>query len=145
MSAVRLALGDVGKMYLHDGDADGADAVGQSDGSMGVTSWVHYNGIVLTISLLQLVDEAALVVRLVVGNLVLRKRFDEFRQVFLEGHRAIDFGLALAQKVKIGAVEDEDFHLESFCKDSVFGRNSGNFARKVGMYQNILYLCPPKS
>lgn len=142
MSAVRFAFGDVGNVNFHDGDIDGTDAVGQGDGSVGVASWIHHHGIVLSISLLQFVDEAALMVRLVVGNLVLRKRFDEFWQVFFEGHRAIDFGFALAQQVEVGTVEDENFHLETFCKDSVFGRINGFFVRKLDLYHNILYLCP---
>ena len=114
MSAVRLALFDVRNVDFDDGNINCADAVGQGNGSVGIASRIHHHGIILIISLLQLVDKATLVVRLIVGNLMLRKGFDEFGMVVFKGHRAIDFGLAFAQQIEVWAVENEYFHLETF-------------------------------
>lgn len=101
-------------MHLDDGDADGADAVGQGDGGMGIASGVHHHGIILSISLLQFVDKHAFVVGLEIANLVFGEAFTELRDEFVKRETAIDFGLAFADEVEVGTVEDEDFHLEIF-------------------------------
>lgn len=114
MPPVRLALRDVGNMHLHHGDAYGADAVGQGDGSVGVATGVHHHAVILVVGLLQLVDQYAFMVRLEIGDLVLGKAAAELFKIGLERHRAVDFRFALAQKVEVGAVEDEDFHRWNF-------------------------------
>ena len=110
MLAIRFPFCDVGDMHLNDGDADGADAVGQGDGGVGVASGVHHHGVVLSVSLLQFVDQQAFVVGLEIGDFVLWKTFAELGQVIVKGNVTIDFGLAFAEEVEVGAVEDEDFH-----------------------------------
>ena len=96
MLAVRLSLGNVGDMYLHHRDADGTDAVGKGDGSVGVGSRIHHHGIILPVSLLQLVNQHAFVVRLEIGKLMQREALAQFGQVILEGNGAIDFRLSFA-------------------------------------------------
>ena len=96
MMPIRLTLGDVGDVDFDDGNRDGMDTVGQGDGSVGVGSRIQYYGVKLTVGLLKLVDEAALVVRLVIGKLVLRKTLDKLGQILPKRHGAIDFRLAFA-------------------------------------------------
>ncbi len=62
MTPIGLSLADVGDVYLHHGNTDGPNAVGQSDGSVGVTSWVHDYAIVIAIGFLKLIDQATLMV-----------------------------------------------------------------------------------
>ena len=83
-------------MHFDDGDADGTDAVGDGDGSVGVGTRVHHHGIILTVSCLQLVNQDAFVVGLEIGNLMLRESLAELRQVFFEREMTIDFWLAFA-------------------------------------------------
>ena len=97
-------------MHLDDGYADATDAVGQGDGSVGIGSRIHHHAIKLSVSLLQLVDEAALVVGLVVVQLVLRESRPKRFKIGLERNRAVDFRLAFAQKVEVGSVDNEDSH-----------------------------------
>ena len=110
MTAVRLTFCDVGDVDLNDRDADGADAIGQGDGGMGIASRVHHHGVELPIGILQFVDQHAFMVGLEIGDFVLGETFAELWQIVFEGDIAIDFGLALAEEVEVGAVEDEDSH-----------------------------------
>lgn len=73
MTPIGLSLADVGDVYLHHGNADGPNAVSQSDGCVSITSWVHDHAIVNAIGLLKLVDQATLMVRLVVIQLYIRE------------------------------------------------------------------------
>lgn len=73
MTPIGLSLADVGDVYLHHGNADGPDTIGQSDGSVGVTSRVHNHAVVDAICLLKLIDQATLMVRLVVIQLYVRE------------------------------------------------------------------------
>ena len=78
MAAVRLPLADVGDVHLDNRDADGADAIG-------IGTWIHHNGIEVPIRILKQVDEDAFVVRLAIGQSVLRESALECRQILLEG------------------------------------------------------------
>ncbi len=104
MMAIRLAFCDIGDVDLDNGDANGADAVGQGDGGVGVASGVHHNGVILSISLLQFVDQQAFVIGLEVGELVLGKTFVKLEQILFEGLTAVYFGFTLAQEVEVGTV-----------------------------------------
>ncbi len=77
MSAVRLPFRNVGNVHLNDGDADGTDAVSNSDGGVGIGSRVHHHGIVSTVSFLKLVDQNAFVIGLKIGKLMLWETFVE--------------------------------------------------------------------
>lgn len=96
MPSIWLPFRDVGNVYLHYRDADGTDAVGDGDGSVGVGTRVHHHGIILSVSCLQLVNQHAFVVGLEIGNLMLRESLAELRQVFVEREMTIDFWLAFA-------------------------------------------------
>ena len=96
MPSIWLPFRDVGDMHFDDGDADGTDAVGDGDGSVGIASWVHHHGIILTVSCLQLVDQDAFVVGLEIGELMLGETLTELRQVFVERKIAINFGFTFA-------------------------------------------------
>lgn len=145
MPTVRLALADVGNVYFHDRYANGTDAVGQGDGSVGIGSWIHHHGIVLSVSLLQLVDEATFVVRLVIGKFMLWKFCFQLQQVFLKRNMAIDFWLTFAEHVQVGTVDDEDFHLWNFFAKIVFlDVPIDFFVGKVGAYQKIFISLSPK-
>lgn len=96
MPSVWLPFRDVRDMHFDDGDADGTDAVGDGDGSVGVGTRVHHHGIILSVSCLQLVDQHAFVVGLEIGELMLGKALAELRQVFAERKIAINFGFTFA-------------------------------------------------
>lgn len=66
------------------------------------------------------VDEVALVVRLVIVDLHLGISPTQDVEVGFEGLGSVNAGFASAEEVEIGAVEDEDSHFESFCKNSLF-------------------------
>ena len=110
MPAIGLTFRNVGEMDLYDGDADGTDAVGKGDGSVGIAAGVHHHGVVLSVGGLQLVDQNALVVGLAIMDFVLWETLAKLWQVVVEGETSVNFGFALAQKVQIGSVEDENFH-----------------------------------
>lgn len=130
MMSVRLSLSDVRNVDFDDGDADGADAIGEGDRGVGIGSGIHHHGVKLAVSGLQLVNQNTFVVRLEIGNLVLRETLAELRQIGLEGEVSVDFRLAFAQKVQVGSVEDENFHLGIFCKNSLFLRLKAFFGLK---------------
>ena len=96
MPAIRLPLGDVGDMHFDDGDADGADAVGEGDRGVGIASRVHHHGVILAVGLLQLVDQDTFVVGLEIGDLVLGETLAELGQVFFEREISVNLGFALA-------------------------------------------------
>lgn len=89
MAAVWLPLADVGDVHLDNRDADGADAIGQGNGSVGIGTWIHHNGIEVPIRILKQVDEDTFVVRLAIGQSVLRESALECRQILLEGDVAV--------------------------------------------------------
>ena len=96
MPSVRLPFRNIGDVDLHHWNADGTDAVGEGDGSVGVGSRVHDHGIILTVSLLQLVNQNAFVVRLEIGEFMFGEPLAEFWQVILKRDMTIDFGFAFA-------------------------------------------------
>jgi hypothetical protein len=61
-----FTLADVGEVYFHHGNADGPNTVGQGDGGVGISSWIHYHSIEKAIGFLQFVNQAAFMVRLVI-------------------------------------------------------------------------------
>ena len=110
MSTVGLSFRNVGNMNLNDGNTDGADAVGDGDGGVGIGSRIHHYATIEAVSLLQFVDDDAFVVGLEIGNLVLWKATAQPGQKVLKRDVSVDFGFAFAQEVQVGAVENEDFH-----------------------------------
>lgn len=114
MAAVSLALGDVGEMHLHHGNANSADAVGQGDGCVGIGTRVHHHGIESAVGFLQLVDEATFVVGLIISELMLRETLEKSVKVSLEGDVAVDFKFPSAQQVEIRPVDDENAHRVKF-------------------------------
>ena len=66
MAPVGFALADVGDVNFDNRDADGPNAIGKGDGGVGISARIDHRAIVTAVSLLQLVDEAAFVVRLVI-------------------------------------------------------------------------------
>ena len=84
MPSIWLPFRDVGNVYLHYRDADGTNAVGDGDRSVGVGTRVHHHGIILSVSCLQLVNQDTFVVGLEIGNHMLGKTLTELRQVFVE-------------------------------------------------------------
>lgn len=104
-------------MYFNHGDADGADAIGKSDGSVGVGTRIHHHGIELAVGLLELVDEAAFVIRLVIRQLVLGKALPEVCQIVLKRNLSVNFRLAFSKQVEVGTIDDENVHgFEVFAK-----------------------------
>jgi len=73
MTPIRLPLADVGDVDLHHGHVDATDAVGQGDGGVRVGSRIHDHAVVFAIGFLELVNQAALMVRLVVIKLDFRE------------------------------------------------------------------------
>ena len=97
-------------MHFDDGDADGADAVGEGDGSVGIASWVHHHCVESAVSGLKLVDETAFMVRLEIRQLVLRKPLLQRLEISFERYRTIDFWLAFSEQIEVGTVDDKYFH-----------------------------------
>ena len=64
----------VGDVDFDDGDVNGADAVSDGDGSVGVCAWIHDHTDTMAVSFLKFVDEAAFMVGLVILELHLGKR-----------------------------------------------------------------------
>lgn len=97
MVAELLPFVYVGDVYLHDGALQTADTVLQGDAGMGVGSGVQHDAVIGESHLLQLVDQFALDVALVVFNLHVGEFLFQFRKVALEGVAAIDAGFADTQ------------------------------------------------
>ena len=71
MLAVGLPSRDVGNVNFNNGNANGANAVGKGNGSVGVASRVHHHGIIVSIGFLKFVDKTTFMVGLVVNYLML--------------------------------------------------------------------------
>ena len=84
MVAELLALVHVADVHLHHGAFDGADAVEQGYGRVGVGSRIEHDAVGGEANLLHLVDELALDVALIVAQFHFRKSPLEFWQVVLK-------------------------------------------------------------
>lgn len=96
MTPVGLPFADVGDMNFNHGNADGPDAVGNGDGSVGVSAWIHHHTVVLMIRLLQFVDEEAFVVRLIIIQLDVGEFSFHGLEMGFKRDVAIDLWLATA-------------------------------------------------
>ena len=87
-----------------------ADAILQGNAGMGVGTGVEHHAIVGEAHFLQLVDELALDVALVILNLHIRKLSLQLRQVALEGIAAVNAWFADAQEVQIRTINNLYLH-----------------------------------
>ena len=110
MVAELLARVDIRYMYLNDGSCDGADAVVQSHGGVGVGTRVEHYAVIAEAHLLHLVDHLALDVALEIFHLDIGKCVAQRGEVALERLCSVDARLANAEQVEVRAIEYKYLH-----------------------------------
>ena len=93
-------------MHFHHWCAYGADAIGKSDASVGVSTGVKHNAIAREAHRLEFVDELTLVVALEIVYLHVGEKGAKTRQEIVERHRAIHARFANAQQIEVGTIDD---------------------------------------
>lgn len=111
MMAKRLSFVNIAQMDFDRRHSYEAQGVVQRVAVMGERSGVDDNSVVYD-ELVDLVDQVAFVVRLIEIKTESNKILLQFDQYLFEAFVAIDFDLALAGEVQVGAVKDEDVHNE---------------------------------
>ena len=76
---------------------------------MGIAARIQQNRIIRKPHFMELVDDFAFDIALEIVQVDLRKHRPQLGKIVLKGPAAVDFGLALAQQVEVGAVDDDDF------------------------------------
>ena len=104
-----FALVYIRDVYLHDGTSQRADAVVQGYRGVGIGSRVEHDAVVAEAHFLHLVDELALHIALVVGYVDVRKLSLQLGQILLERLGTVDAGLANAQQIQVGTIDNQDF------------------------------------
>ena len=110
MMAKLLALMHIGDMHLDHGGRDAEDAVVQGDTGMRVGACIEHHSVDTEAVVLQTVDELALDVALLIGYLDSRIEGPQLFQVVLKGAVPIDIGFTYTQQIKVGPIDDENFH-----------------------------------
>ena len=108
-----LAGRDIGDMNLDNGGGDGCNGIAQGNRTMGIASAIEHHAIVVAGGLLQRVDQLPFVVGLEVVDLVVGQRSTQLGKVCLEGEASVDGALALPLQIEVGAVQDQNFHIET--------------------------------
>jgi len=110
MMAVRLSAIDIREVYFNDGSTHRCDGIRQSYRGMRVGASVQHDAVAGEARLVDFVDQASLVVALVVGDSVLREGSPQLFQVGFKRLRAVNFRFAFAQQVEVRAIDDQDMH-----------------------------------
>ena len=110
MMAELLTLVYIRDVNLYARTLQAADAILQGNAGMGVGTGVEHHAIVGEAHFLQLVDELALDVALVILNLHIRILSLQLRQVALEGVAAVNAWFADAQEVQIRTINNLYLH-----------------------------------
>ena len=109
--AERLAFHDVGDVHLDHRDFDPTDGIGQGDGSVRVATGIDHNSSVLVKpDGMKRVDQCTFVIRLQVRESVVRKPWNQSREVVFKRLGSIDFRFPFSKKIQVGAVDDMDAH-----------------------------------
>ena len=110
MMAKLLALVHIRDVYFDDGTFQRADTVVQGNRGVGVGSCVEHDTVVGEAHLLHLVNQLSLYIALIVFYLYIGILCLQLGQILVERRRAVDAWLASAQEVKIGSIDNENFH-----------------------------------
>ena len=106
MAPVRLALANVGDVHLNHRNADGPDAIGQGDGSVGIASGVHHHPVVNAVGFLEFVDQITFMVRLVIVQFHLGEIPTHGFKMLFKRNVSVDLWLTSSQQIEIGTVDD---------------------------------------
>ena len=112
MVAKLLAFINVGDVHFDDRNLDAGDGIGEGDGSVRVATGVDDGrGICIEAAFVKRVYERAFVVRLKVGQLMIRILRLQFFKVFLEGLTPVDLRLSFSEQVQVRAVDKANVHV----------------------------------
>lgn len=101
-----LAGVDVGDVDLEDRCCDGGDTIANGDRCMGISARIDDDAPIPKSDVLQMVDDASLVVGLIVVELDCWKSSLQGLKEVLKGLRAIDLRLTSPQQIEVGAIDD---------------------------------------
>lgn len=108
---------NIGKVDFDGRNADGSDSIPQRDTGVGETAWIEYDSAnTIAARLLNAIDKCPLMVGL--EEIGLKAKFGSKSADtpidVVQGLATINFRLAGAKEVQIGAVQDQDFHGRPF-------------------------------
>ena len=101
---------NIGNMDLYGRRRDRSERIGERDAGVRKSPGIDDDAIRGEADFLQFVDQKALVVALKIVQFSGRKIKLELLEKLRKAGRTIDFRLAFAQKVEVGAVDDPDLH-----------------------------------
>lgn len=108
MVTIFLAGEDVADMHFHHGSGNSGYGIVDGHGSVAVAAGIEDDSIIRKADLLNLVDQFAFDIALIVINLQVGERLAELGEVVLKGLRAVDIGFANAKEVEVGTVDDDN-------------------------------------
>ncbi len=98
------------QVHLHHGRVDGGHGISQDHAGVGEPAGIQHDAVVAEAYFVQLVQYRTFVVGLKVRELQVREGFLQLGEKVVERAVAVDAGLAAAEQVKVGAVENENVH-----------------------------------
>ncbi len=106
----RLSRVDIAEVGLDDRELRGGHGISQRNGVVGEGPWIENHGVGPGASVMERIDQSALVVRLHVADLgvALAGNGGEVGDDVVECVGAVDLGLACAQKIQVRTVQHED-------------------------------------
>lgn len=104
MVAIFLTSEDVADMDFYNRGCDSGDSVMNRNGGVAVASCIEDNPIVRETHLMNLIDQLAFDIALIVVNLHIRESRPQLREEVLKGSTAIDIGFSNPEEVEIGSV-----------------------------------------
>jgi hypothetical protein len=97
-------------MYLHYRSGNGSQGICNGYGSVGKTGCIEYYTIISETHRMQLVNNVALMIGLVIMEVYLRKKYLKLIKKTVKGAVAIDFGLPQSQQVQVWPIDDNDLN-----------------------------------
>src|SRR5690606_9332767 len=101
----------VGYMYFHDRDGYPLYGISYTNGSMGIGSCIENNTVITKPCFMEFINDLPFYIGLIIIQLNIRKFAAKFSQKIFKGFGAVYFGLPLSEKVKVGPVDDNEFHV----------------------------------
>lgn len=125
----------VGEVHLDRGETYGRNGVAQRDGCMRVPARVEERPVRPARSVVQMIDELTLAIRLMRGDLIanfggqLGKRRLDLGQC----RAAIDFGFTSPEQIQVRTIQEQESHQVSLGPETDAPRNAHRFAVLIGV------------
>lgn len=119
----------IGNMYLDHRDGDGGNGIGQGNTGMCITTGIEHNALRAFAAPVQVIDQLAFYITLVIIQGDIRELLPELRQESIERYIAVNSCFSCTEQVQIGAVDNGDRQHAGWKMMPCKIRNACSFAR----------------